>query len=443
MAPRHAGRRRGASATTATLAAALALVVLPPVAAPAAGAGDSDLRQRQEQLRDAEAASREELDETTAEAIAAQAALEEVIARQPAAQAELEQAQADVARARARDAELAAELAAAEEEEVAAAQALAAGEGQIAATQSTLARITAQAYRSGGMNTGLALALDATSPQEFTDRYVMVDVALRSQAGALSRLQEQRAVRTNQRARLEAVRVRVAALREEARVNLVRTRAAERAAEERKVELDALAVSRAQALATLEAEKAKYTQQIEQAQADEAAIETELRTRAEAREAARRAAAEAASRAGRTPAAPPELTDTDGVLASPLGGGFTVTSPFGYRIHPVYGVRRLHAGTDMRAACGTPVYAAEDGEVVRAGVGSGYGNLVVIDHDTVAGRSVATTSAHLSRFAVGVGESVSRGDLIAYSGSTGVGTACHLHFEVRVSGVAEDAVPWL
>ena len=113
-----------------------------------------------------------------------------------------------------------------------------------------------------------------------------------------------------------------------------------------------------------------------------------------------------------------------------------MTSPFGYRIHPVYGVRRLHTGTDMRAACGTPVYASESGEVLRAGVSSGYGNLVVIDHGTVAGRPVSTAYAHNSRFTVGAGDSVKRGQQVAWSGSTGVGTACHVHFEVRVNGSA-------
>ena len=137
------------------------------------------------------------------------------------------------------------------------------------------------------------------------------------------------------------------------------------------------------------------------------------------------------------------MTASTGTLSSPLQGGFTVTSPFGYRVHPVYGVRRLHAGTDMRAACGTPVYAAEAGEVVRAGPSSGYGNLVVLDNGTVAGRPVSTAYAHNSRFTVDVGDTVRRGQQIAWSGSTGVGTACHVHFEVRVNGVAENALPWL
>ncbi len=435
--------RRPSRALLAAVAGCLVMVSLPSALAAAAGPGDGELRQRQQELTAQERASREELDATTAEAQAAQAALDQVTSRLPAAQAELDAAQEAVVQARARDAELASKLAAAQEEEATATAALATGEGEIAATESSLSRIAAQAYRSGGMNTGLAIALDATSPEQFTDRYVMVDVALRSQAGALSRLQEQRAVQTNQRARLEAVRARVAVLKDEAAANVRLTEEAEEDAEARKAELDALAAQRADALAALEAEKAAYAQLIAEAQSANASIEAELARRAAEAEAARQAEAAAAAAAGRRPPPPPRVTASNGTLGSPLQGGFTVTSPFGYRVHPVYGVRRLHAGTDMRAACGTPVYAAEDGEVVRAGVGSGYGNIIVVDHGTVAGRPVATASAHLSRFAAGVGDTVARGELIGWSGSTGVGTACHLHFEVRVAGAAENAVPWL
>ncbi len=427
-------------ATAWAVAASVSLVLLP--SALASPPSDDDLRRQQQQLEQQEEASREALDDTTAAASAAQAALDEVTARQPAAEAELVAAQQAVVEARARDAELASQLQAAEQEEAAAAAALEAGASQIEETEASISRIAAQAYRSGGMNTGLAVALDATSPEEFTDRYVMVDVALRSQSGALSRLQEQRAVQTNQGARLEAVRAEVAELRAQAAENLELTEQAEQEAEDRKAELDALAVERAAAVAVLEQEKAKHAQEVAAYEAANGEIEGELRRRAEEREAARRAAEEAARAAGRTPPPPPALTSSNGVLGAPLRS-VLVTSPFGYRIHPVYGVRRLHAGADMRAACGTPVYAAEDGEVVRAGVGSGYGNLVVVDHGTLAGRSVATAYAHLSRFAVGPGADVQRGQLIAYSGSTGVGTACHLHFEVRVSGAAENPVPWL
>ncbi len=113
----------------------------------------------------------------------------------------------------------------------------------------------------------------------------------------------------------------------------------------------------------------------------------------------------------------------------PLRGG-RLTSGFGMRYHPILHVSRLHAGVDFPAASGTPVYATGDGRVSFAGTRSGYGNVVELDHP-LAGRR--TRYAHLSRFAEGVreGTAVHRGQLIAYSGNTGLSTAPHLHYEVR------------
>lgn len=451
--PRHrAAPARRAPARTATalavaVAAATAISLVPTSAASAAT--DDELRQRQGELAQQQGSAQEQLDTTSAAAQAAQAALDEVTAAQPAAQAQLEAAQAELAQARERDAALASQLAAAQQEEGAAQEAITASAGKIDATKSSLARVAAQAYRTGGVNSSLAVALDAQSPQDFTDRYVMVDVALRSQADQLGRLQQAKAVQTNQEARLVAVRERVGELKAEAARNVERTAAAEQAATDRKAELDALEAQRSQALATLEAEKESYRQQVAAAQSAADSIGTELANRAAERErqrvAAEAAAAAAAARRG-APAPPstaPRITSSAGTLGSPLAGGFTVTSSFGMRMHPVYHVMRLHAGTDMGAACGTPVYAAADGQVVSASPVSGYGNYLTIDHGIVAGRPVATAYAHLSRFVASPGQQVRRGQLVAYSGSTGVGTACHLHFEVRIAGTPVDPLPWL
>ncbi len=461
---RSAGTPRVTPATqrraAAMVAAALALVVVP--SSVAAAASDEQLRQRQGQLESQRSAAQEELDATSASAAAARAALDEVTAAQPAAQAELESAEVALAEARARDAALASRLAAAQQEEVAAPEAITSGEEQIGVTRASLARIAAQAYRSGGIDSSLAVALEAESPQDFTDRYVMVDAATRSQSVALERLQEAKAVRTNQEARLSAVREEVASLKAQAEDNVAATAQAQDAAAARKAELDALETQRASALATLQEEEARYSQQVTAAQSESDGIGDTLRARAEQRAAeeaatAAAAAAEAARRqgssapprssppssGGTSSRAPSSIAPSSGILASPLAGGFRMTSPFGYRVHPVYHVRRLHAGTDMGAQCGTPVYAAADGQVVTATSISGYGNYLGIDHGTVAGRPVATGYAHLSRFAASPGQQVRRGQLVAYSGATGVGTACHLHFEVRINGTPVDALPWL
>jgi len=120
-----------------------------------------------------------------------------------------------------------------------------------------------------------------------------------------------------------------------------------------------------------------------------------------------------------------------GVLGWPVSG--PVTSGFGLR----WG--RMHEGIDIAVAEGTPVRAAGAGTVIYAGWMGGYGNLVVVDH----GNGLSTAYAHNSSLGVGVGQSVTAGQVVSYSGNTGNSTGPHVHFEVRVNGSAVDPLGYL
>ncbi len=111
-----------------------------------------------------------------------------------------------------------------------------------------------------------------------------------------------------------------------------------------------------------------------------------------------------------------------------------ISSPYGWRIHPVWGGRRFHSGIDIAAPYRTPIKAGGDGKVVYVGRRGGYGNTVMIDH----GGGLATLYAHCSGFAVSNGNIVKAGQVIAYVGSTGTSTGNHLHFEVRKNGDPVD-----
>lgn len=115
-----------------------------------------------------------------------------------------------------------------------------------------------------------------------------------------------------------------------------------------------------------------------------------------------------------------------------------ITSPYGYRIHPIYGYRKLHAGTDFRAYCGTPIIAAASGTVQWAKSVGGFGNQVLLNHGSPNGTSLMTSYNHLSSFALRTGDQVIQGQVVGYSGTTGTSTACHLHFEVYVDGSTVD-----
>lgn len=129
-----------------------------------------------------------------------------------------------------------------------------------------------------------------------------------------------------------------------------------------------------------------------------------------------------------------------GSLGPPLEHLVTA-SPFGFRVSPITGgAGEFHRGQDYAAQCGTNVFAAASGTVTFSGWHPyGGGNRVVIDH----GNGLETTYNHLSSSSVQVGQKVSRGDVVALSGTTGASTGCHLHFEVMVNGEVVDPLGWL
>lgn len=125
-----------------------------------------------------------------------------------------------------------------------------------------------------------------------------------------------------------------------------------------------------------------------------------------------------------------------GSMVWPCAG--SVSSPFGWRIHPIFHVRKFHTGIDIGAAYGTPIRAADGGRVIYASWMSGYGNTTIVDH----GRGISTLYAHQSRIRITSGP-VTRGQIIGYVGSTGYSTGPHLHFEVRVNGNPVDPMGYL
>jgi murein DD-endopeptidase MepM/ murein hydrolase activator NlpD len=131
----------------------------------------------------------------------------------------------------------------------------------------------------------------------------------------------------------------------------------------------------------------------------------------------------------------------DNYLATPQGwpAAGRISSGFGMREHPKYGIRKFHTGVDISLSNGTPLHATADGVVSFSERSGGNGNIVVIEH----GHGYSTVYAHNTQNLVHPGQTVKRGEIVAYSGATGVTTGPHVHYEVWTDGKSVNPVPFL
>lgn len=134
-----------------------------------------------------------------------------------------------------------------------------------------------------------------------------------------------------------------------------------------------------------------------------------------------------------------------GDFAWPCPGYYSITSPYGWRIHPISNTRRFHTGIDISGSGikGKPIVAAADGTVSLAKYNSGgYGYYVMINHGKKDGDYYSTLYAHMTRYIVSEGQFVKKGQTIGYVGTTGASTGYHLHFEIRINGETTDPMDY-
>ena len=134
-----------------------------------------------------------------------------------------------------------------------------------------------------------------------------------------------------------------------------------------------------------------------------------------------------------------ENPPSDATWVTPVSG-YTITSPFGMRVHPILGTSRMHNGIDMACAQGTPIYATRAGTVTVASYqAGGAGNYVSINHLD----GFASIYMHMTNYVVSAGQSVSQGQLIGYVGSTGLSTGPHLHFGISYAGTYVNPLAYI
>lgn len=125
----------------------------------------------------------------------------------------------------------------------------------------------------------------------------------------------------------------------------------------------------------------------------------------------------------------------------PISG--PITSPFGYRTHPIFKSKIFHSGIDIGGPNGGAIRAANSGKVIYSGWYGGYGKVVILDHGNYNGKATTTLYGHMSNYIVGAGDVVRKGQVVGYEGSTGYSTGPHCHFEVRVNGRPQNPLNYL
>lgn len=343
-----------------------------------------------------------------------QQVIEDVSAKLKQIQADLDAANARLQSIRSRQAEINAQIVQTQNEIVKM-------EAYLKTRQNVLNRRVRAIYMHGQLNY-LEVILGANSFSDFANRVELLKRVIRSDYNLILEIQKQKAAIEAKKAQLEEDKRQLDALAAEA--EKTQKEIAAKKAEQQKV-LDAA-----------KSNKAAAAQMEQDLNAQLASVRNLIQQRLAAAEAARQAAQQGSSDEGGGGSDDNYVQGT-GAMGWPCSG--PITSPFGYRTHPIFGTTIFHAGIDIGVDYGTPIHAADSGVVVYSGWISGYGNAVIIDH----GGGVSTLYGHNQSLAVSEGQSVSKGSVIAYAGSTGNSTGPHCHFEVDVNGSPVNPMGYL
>ena len=409
--------------------AALAVVMALGVSTVPSAQAD-DLKDKKNQVERQLKGATKDLGESSAALQKAAARLDSAKDQLSVAKTRLATARGKVAVAQEKDARMQAELAQAEADLAAAEAALAQGKVDREKQRQRVATTVADMYAEGDPELiAFSSLLDADTTEELTRRDGVRDVIVGQEARAYDQLKAAEVLLEVQERQVSDARDDVAAKREAAAEHLAVMQELETEQQAAKDSVVSLVIERRDARGDARAARATDLAKLRKLKKENQRLEEQLRKRALAL--LRRRRAHARAQAG---------GPTSGLLAHPVDG--YVTSPFGYRIHPIYHYWGLHDGVDFGGGCGTPLRAAAPGRVIASYWSAVYGNRLVVDHGLLAGRGVATVYNHASGYNVGVGDTVSEGQVLGYEGSTGWSTGCHLHFTVMVNGQAVDPMNW-
>ncbi|WP_328531949.1 peptidoglycan DD-metalloendopeptidase family protein [Nocardioides sp. NBC_00368] len=407
----------------AALSCAVVATVLLSPSLPSSADERDRLEQEQREIQRDQKAAAEDLEHSSAglrEASATYAAAREKLDR---AQTRLNELNAQLVEVQAAHTQVKAELAEQKVLLAAAKKELAEGQAEVKAQREEMRDEILSRFTGGDPRLAQAAALlSGGSLEDLMRQQTYVDAANAGQDATLQRMEATETMLVVREAEVQEATDAVAAKEKRARelvaeVDSVRDQAA--AAHD---EMSALAERAATAKRSAEAARAADAAELRKLEAEESALRTKIRSLASAGSGTDR-----------------NVGSVGGLFGAPVTDTY-ITSPYGIRKHPIYGYVALHNGTDYHAPCGRPLLAIESGQIISTSYSSVWGNRLHLYLGKVNGHSYTAVYNHISSYARRSG-SVGRGETVAYAGTTGWSTGCHLHFTVLRDGTPVDPVP--
>ena len=349
--------------------------------------------------------------------------LDKVNSQLPGAQKQLASAQAEYGAAQRKYQQVSDQLEVAKAEQRRLADKITSSKEEAEQTAGKIAAVAAKAYRQNGHSATLKLAMTSATTEQFSKASAAADQVSRAESANLAKVQAELASTRNAQDRQNALTDQIAGLEAEAKKTADSAEAAQKAQQKRLSDLNALKAKNEALSKELSSRKGEAQKDLDAASKDVAKYQGKI----DKLDQKNRAAG-----GGGVPA------PAKGIFAHPVSGPLVVTSPWGYRTHPILGTAILHEGVDLGNACGTPQYATANGTVAEVGDYVTGGNGVMIDHGVIGGSSWVTMHLHLQQYVVSPGQQVKQGQLIGYTGATGRVTGCHVHYEVHQNGQTID-----
>ncbi|MBC7276484.1 M23 family metallopeptidase [Nocardioides sp.] len=419
----HAFPRAGSLAAVLSCAVVAAVLFSPPL--PSSADERDRLEQEQREVERDQKAAAKDLEHSSAgvrEASSTYAAAQKKLDR---AQSRLDELNARLVEAQAAHARLESELAEQRRLLAAAKRQLAEGQAKVKRQREEMRDAILTRFTGGDPQLAQAAALlSGGSLEDLMRQQTYADAAAAGQDATLQRMEATETMLVVRETEVQEATDAIAAKEKKARKLVAEVDSLRDQAEAAHAEMSTLAEQAATAKRSAEAARAADAAELRKLEAEESALRTKIR-----------ALASSGSGSDRN------VGSVGGLFGAPVSDTY-VTSPYGIRKHPIYGYVALHNGTDFHAPCGRPLRAIESGQIISTSYSSVWGNRLHLYLGKVNGHSYTAVYNHISSYAKRSG-SIGRGETVAYAGTTGWSTGCHLHFTILRDGTPVDPAPLL